>query len=74
MKQMLGTQLTWEIYRLKLFEASLKEHGVKWYWINGRLWILEISTYSGSNFRVNLDEWIDATDWNKNELWAWLGY
>lgn len=74
MTQLLGTQIKTEDYRVLDIQALLSEHCIECQWINGKLWVLEISTHSGPNFRANIDEWIDATDWTKAELWAWLGY
>lgn len=74
MAQMLGTKITCNDYRLLVLQAYLAEHFIESYWIKGRLWILDASTYSGPLFHVKIDEWIDATDWDKSRLWSWLGY
>jgi hypothetical protein len=56
---------------MELYEAKelLNSHGIQWRTDNG-LEVLEESTLNG----VYGSAWINASDWSRPELMAWLGY
>lgn len=57
-----------------LIRALLRLHSVETMEINGEVWALEECSYFFAMARLNTDEWVKVTRWNKSQILEWLGY
>lgn len=52
----------------------LEPHRVEWAIQEGRLYVLEVGTVRVSGVVKTRAMWVDATDWDRHSIRAWLGY
>jgi len=66
--------MTAQAYQKFLAIGLLEGHDQDWIEVKGEMWALEKSSYSFLGIRIQVDEWIKITSWNKQKLLNWLGY
>jgi len=52
----------------------MEDHHVEWALQDGRLFVLEVGTVRISGTVLVRSMWLDATEWDRATLLAWLGY